>query len=130
MNRMNSKNISEKLGALAKGQNRSATARLREIFDDIEKALHAGVHHKDVHRTLAEDGFEFTFESFELAIYRIRKERKVQNIKSMKQSTWMNGGVVIQKPTPAPPVRQEIEPTKPAGMSPAAWIAMQSKAKN
>ena len=75
---MDSENISDKLNALANGKNRSATARLREIFDDIEKALHAGAHRKDVYQTLIENGFEITFESFELAVYRIRKKRKEQ----------------------------------------------------
>lgn len=73
---MDDNNISEKLHVLAKSKNRSATARIREIFDQIEIALQAGVRRKDVHKTLNENGFEITLESFELAIYRIRKERK------------------------------------------------------
>lgn len=72
---MDDNNISEKLHVLAKSKNRSATARIREIFGDIEAAFHAGVRRKDVHKTLNENGFEITLESFELAIYRIRKER-------------------------------------------------------
>lgn len=72
---MNDNNISEKLKGLAIGKNRSATARLREIFDDVEAALHAGARRKDVHQALKECGFTFSFEGFELAIYRIRKEK-------------------------------------------------------
>lgn len=71
---MGDNNISEKLKALSQGKNRSATARLREIFVEIEAALRSGVRRKDVHQALSESGFEITFESFELAIYRIRKE--------------------------------------------------------
>jgi len=72
---MDSYNISEILNELAKGKNRSATARLREIFDEIEVALQAGVRRKDVYGALIKSGFAISFESFELAIYRIRKER-------------------------------------------------------
>ena len=75
---MDDNNISEKLKLLAKSKNRSATSRIREIFDQIEAALQAGVRRKDVHKALNEDGFEITLESFELAIYRIRKERGKQ----------------------------------------------------
>ncbi|PIV91319.1 MAG: hypothetical protein COZ20_01690 [Gallionellales bacterium CG_4_10_14_3_um_filter_54_96] len=73
---MDNNNISERLKALSRGKNRSATARLREIFDDIEAALSAKVLRKDVHQALVESGFEITFESFELVIYRIRKGRR------------------------------------------------------
>jgi hypothetical protein len=76
---MGDNNISEKLKALSQGKNRSATARLREIFVEIEAALRSGVRRKDVHQALSESGFEITFESFELAIYRIRKEGSKQN---------------------------------------------------
>lgn len=79
---MDNNGISEKLKALTAGKNRSAVARLRDIFDDIEAAFHAGVRRKDVHKTLNESGFEITLESFGLAIYRIRKERG--NLKNKK----------------------------------------------
>ena len=51
---MDNNNISERLKALSRGKNRSATARLREIFDDIEAALSAKVLRKDVHQALVE----------------------------------------------------------------------------
>lgn len=72
---MDDQNISEKLEALAKGKNRSDTAKLRGIFEQVEAALYAGALRADVYLALKESGFSFTFESFELAIYRIRKER-------------------------------------------------------
>ena len=73
---MDDKKISEKLQSLASGNSRSATARIRDIFDEIENALRAGVPRKDVHKVLAESGIILTFASFELAIYRLRKEGK------------------------------------------------------
>lgn len=72
---MDDQNISNKLEALAKGKNRSNTAKLREIFEQVEAALYAGALRADVYLALKGSGFSFTFESFELAIYRIRKER-------------------------------------------------------
>jgi hypothetical protein len=71
--------ISEKLKELAQGKNRSPTARLSEIFDQIEAALGAGVRRKDIYQALADSEFEITFASFELAIHRIRKKRRSQN---------------------------------------------------
>lgn len=75
---MSDKNISERLKALATGKNRSATARLRERFDEIDVALRAGARRRDVYQALKEDGIAITFESFELAIYRLRKGRSEQ----------------------------------------------------
>lgn len=73
---MGNNDISEKLQSLARGKNRSATARIREIFNEIENALRAGVPRKDVHKVLMESGISLSFASFELAVYRIRKENK------------------------------------------------------
>lgn len=68
-------NIIESLRALSIGPNRSVTARVREIFDEIESALQAGVRIKDVHKVLADNGFGGTLRAFEVAIHRIRKAR-------------------------------------------------------
>lgn len=76
---MHDSDISEKLKELTRGKNRSATARLSEIFDQIEAAINAGVRRKDIYQALADSGFEITFASFELAIHRIRKKRRSQN---------------------------------------------------
>ena len=54
---------------------RSETARLREIFDDIEETLKAGVRREAVLATLHEKGFTMTMASFKSALQRIRKER-------------------------------------------------------
>jgi len=54
----------------------SQTARLRDIFDDVERLLQSGVKHEAVLNTLNEQGFSFTLSSFKSALQRIRKERK------------------------------------------------------
>jgi len=56
---------------------RSETARLRDVFDEIEAALNAGVRREAVLATLHENGFTMTFTGFKSALQRIRKERTV-----------------------------------------------------
>lgn len=68
-------NIIESLRALSTGRERTVTARVREIFDEIESALRAGVRIKDVHKVLAANGFDGTLRAFEVAIHRTRKAR-------------------------------------------------------
>ena len=92
---MDDENISEKLKELARGKNRSATARIREIFDEIEVALSARARRKDVYKALINVGYEITFESFELAIYRIRKERKKRNIYTTEKQAIKNDTIVL-----------------------------------
>ena len=73
---MHDNDISQKLKELAAGKNRSATAMLTEIFDQIEVAIASGVRRKDIYLVLVESGFKITFSSFELAIHRIRNKRR------------------------------------------------------
>lgn len=54
---------------------RSETARLRDVFDEIEAALNAGVRREAVLATLHESGFTMSFTGFKSALQRIRKER-------------------------------------------------------
>ena len=67
--------LTESLKALASSRARSETARLRDIFNEIETALSAGVSRAAVFNTLLEQGFKMTFKSFESALYRIRKKQ-------------------------------------------------------
>ncbi|MDC5123763.1 hypothetical protein NRA16_17775 [Acinetobacter baumannii] len=71
-----SKSTSDALRALAKGDsNRSETARLRDVIDDVEAALEAGVSRSAILETLHQQGFKMSLKSFESALYRIRKKR-------------------------------------------------------
>ena len=64
------------LRALATGdKSRSETARLRDIVDEVEAALAAGVSRAAVLEALNAQGFTMTLKSFESALYRIRKKR-------------------------------------------------------
>ncbi|WP_234417007.1 hypothetical protein [Xanthomonas fragariae] len=64
------------LRELAKGdKNRSETARLRDVIDEVEAAITAGVSRSAVLEALHGQGFTMTLKSFESALYRIRKQR-------------------------------------------------------
>lgn len=73
---MDKNTIAESLRALATNdKKRSETARLRDVIDDVEIALKAGVSRTTILETLHEQGFSMTPKSFESAIYRLRKKR-------------------------------------------------------
>ena len=73
---MTKDSVADVLRALATGdKGRSETARLRDIVDEIEAALAAGVSRAAVLETLNAQGFTMTLKSFESALYRIRKKR-------------------------------------------------------
>lgn len=71
-----SKNISEQLRALAENDEaRTKIARLRDVFDDIEAALAAGVSQSRVVKNLSDNGLVMTLGTFKSMLQRIRKER-------------------------------------------------------
>lgn len=117
--------ISEKLKELAASKNRPAIARLRDIFDDIEAALHAGVRRKDIHKTLNESGFKITFESFELAIYRIRKDRCAE--KKQKVEVKAASPNVLQPSSPAAITTSNDDLIRPAGVTDARWSEIKAE---
>ncbi len=96
---MSKDSVAEALRALADSKSRPETARLREVFDEIEAALASGVSRAAILQTLHDQGFTMTPKSFESALYRVRKQR-------------MKAGV---KPHAAPAV-----PAQPRGETPAA----------
>jgi plasmid stability protein len=135
---MGDNNISDKLRALAAGTNRSATARLREIYDEIEAALRSGVRRKDVHQLLTESGFQISFASFELALYRIRKKKEIEGVveqtKQVKKAELKSKPVVVVKNTVANVVlvngkevgvNADGELMRPPGYTNANWLDLQ-----
>jgi hypothetical protein len=71
-----SKTISEQLRALAENDDaRTKIARLRDVFDDIEAALAAGVSQSRVVKNLSDNGLVMTLGTFKSMLQRIRKER-------------------------------------------------------
>jgi hypothetical protein len=55
---------------------RSETARLREIFKEVEELLDKGVRREAVLAMLHTKGFKMTMSSFKSALQRIRKEKR------------------------------------------------------
>lgn len=73
---MNKSIISEQLRALAENDEaRTKIARLRDVFDDIEAALAAGVSQSRVVKNLSDNGLVMTLGTFKSMLQRIRKER-------------------------------------------------------
>ena len=55
--------------------NRTKIGQLREIFEQIELAQQAGVKNTKIVETLYHQGLTLTLKSFEMMLYRIRKQR-------------------------------------------------------
>jgi len=73
---MSKTSVVEALRALATSDDRrSETARLRDVFDEVEGALKAGVSRAAILETLHQQGFTMTPKSFESALYRLRRRR-------------------------------------------------------
>ncbi|MCW7541252.1 hypothetical protein OOT46_25915 [Aquabacterium sp. A7-Y] len=71
--------ISQALRVLAEEGQRSETARLREVLDDVEHALNAGVSRAAVLDVLHAQGFTMSMKTFENTLYRLRKRRASSN---------------------------------------------------
>jgi hypothetical protein len=74
---MEKNSIADALRALATDdKSRPETARLRDVINEVEAALEAGVSRASILEALHKEGFTMTLKSFESALYRIRKKRK------------------------------------------------------
>ncbi len=74
---MDKKTVSEALRALAcNDQKRSIAARLRDVADDVEAALQAGVTRSAVVEELARHGLVMTLPTFETTLRRIRQQHQ------------------------------------------------------
>ncbi len=65
----------EGLKKAAQGNSRNKTARLREIFDEVEAAKESGLSLKAIVAVLAERGLVFDLATFVNTRHRIKKER-------------------------------------------------------
>lgn len=74
---MQTDSLADVLRDLAKGEKaRSETARLKDVINEIEAALSAGVSRAAILETLHSKGFKMNMKSFESALYRTRKRTK------------------------------------------------------
>lgn len=110
---MQKPSIAEALRALATDDTaRSETARLRDIIDDIEAALSAGVSRAAILKTLHDQGFTMTPKSFESALYRIRKQRLKKEQQSTKAPTNENQDKPNKEEKPKKTISDNPEPEK------------------
>jgi len=74
---MNIKEISQSLRSLAsKDKTRSKTAILRDVLDDVEIAMAAGVSQIAIVDELSRHGLDMSLPTFKSALSRLRKKRK------------------------------------------------------
>ena len=94
--------ISAQLKALATGdKSRGQTARLRDVFDDVEFALRSGVSRALVLETLAKNGLTMSPKGFDSALSRIRARKKKEPTQAR-----LAGSNPVPSPTPSPPAPQ------------------------
>jgi len=72
---MNEKEIFEEFEQLHKSASRSKTARLRDLYDQIEALRNRGFSHATIIKAMKKHGLEFDLKTFEVTFYRIKKER-------------------------------------------------------
>lgn len=105
---MTEKTLSEKLRLLANNDlERSKSARLRDVYNDVELALAAGVSKEKILKQLAEDGLVFTLDAFNTTLYRIRAKQKCTTNKPKS----------IQKPIGEKPTFEPVNPEPEAQVS-------------
>ncbi|MFJ3318734.1 hypothetical protein ACIPLR_25620 [Herbaspirillum huttiense] len=102
---METHNVAEALRSLAKGDKaRSETARLRDVIDEVEKALAAGVSRIAILDTLKAQGFTMSLKGFDTALYRIRRSRKNDSIHQTSEPSLT--------PPPTPARNTEVAPVE------------------
>lgn len=79
-------------------EHRSKIGRLRAIIDDIEKAMRHGVSQDRIVSALNEQGFALSRQTFQMMLYRIRKERAT----SAGQGEKPAAPKAVQKPKATP----------------------------
>lgn len=90
--------ISEQLRALATDyQSRSKTSLLRDVIDDVELALSAGVSRSRIVEQLAKNGLVFTLPNFENSLYRIRKKRASNPTQPIREAAAVTKNIELTK---------------------------------
>lgn len=90
---MGEEGIVEEFAQLHKSASRSKTARLRDLYDEIEALRSRGFSHATIVKAMKKHGLEFDLKTFEVTFYRIKKERA----KSLMQPTGMDLAAAPEK---------------------------------
>lgn len=83
--------LSERLRALAQNdERRSQMGRFRDVYEDVERALAAGVRQTDVIRELQAGGLAMTLAGFKSALQRVRQQRASEKGRPLKgiKASW------------------------------------------
>jgi hypothetical protein len=110
---MDKKNLAKRLQALATAdQNRSKAARLRDVLEDVERALAAGAKRTDVLAELEAQGLPMSLATFETTLKRLRAKRRVTTTQSSSTSdcTTSSTWTVTKSPVPGG-ARTQPEPS-------------------
>lgn len=85
---MSNEAISDQLEKLATSQDdtRNKTARLREVFNDVETAIAAGVPYTKIVETLKVNGLDFTPKRLGAALTKIRRQKIARKQPNARQS--------------------------------------------
>lgn len=76
---MDKDSISTALTALEREMsNRSKIGQIRELYAQIEAAQIAGVNNRKIVGTLSQQGLSLSLKTFEMILYRVRQERRLQ----------------------------------------------------
>ena len=100
---MDRKAIIQRLRALASDdKKRSKAARLRDVIDDVEATLAAGIPRATVIEELANNGLEMTLATFETTLKRLRQKRGKTSVTAQKTVSRSYGKP--EAPTATPPI--------------------------
>lgn len=80
---MTEEKIVEEFTQLHKSAARNKTARLRDLYDQIEVLRNRGFSHATIIEAMKKHGLEFDLKTFEVTFYRIKRERE----KNLAQSS-------------------------------------------
>jgi hypothetical protein len=115
---MSKNSASERLRALAEKEvPRSKTARVRQVFDDIEALQRDGYSLTQILDSLNEEGFDLSLSQFKVMLHRIRKERGTtrEALKAAQQATG-TARPEQQQAAPKAAATQPEQPAAPAGV--------------
>lgn len=122
---MDRESIADALSDLARDMaNRSKIAQLREVFQHIEEAQRAGIKNERIVRTLNAKGFALTVKSFEMMLYRIRKQRSQPKHELKSMTTFLDSH---HPPTSTNQIGTEKSPPKEDNLVSNELLGMDDK---
>ena len=124
---MTKQSLTEALQQMATWKDdRSETARLRDVYEEVETALQKGISRKAVLEALHKDGFTMSLKMFDKALYRIRKVQRsgiTTKVHAKKHS--VDGHKTDS--TTMKPTQKEVESAPRASMTPEDFREIRNK---